>query len=71
MPLITWEKSDILKDVQHGYTSQDIENEEVSKYEIRYNTHLHIHSSNIGIIYLASNSDAKLVAELIEKGRTA
>jgi hypothetical protein len=71
MSLIKWKESDILKNVLYGYTAEDIENEEISKYEIRYNTHLIIHSSNIGKIYLASIEDAKQCAELIERGRAA
>ena len=64
--LIKWEKN---KTRYTGYTEDDLINGDVAKYEIEYNTHLKINSSHHNTIYLASIDDAKLCAELIERGR--
>jgi hypothetical protein len=54
-----------------GFTKEDIANDEPASYEICNNTHLHVVYGGIPTMRMASTEDAKIVAELIEKGRKA
>ena len=71
MSLITWEKVEGSKHKERGSTQEELQHDRQATYEIYHNCNLIINSANTTKHYLASNADAKLMAELIEKGRTA
>jgi hypothetical protein len=70
MNMLEWLKSD-LTGTLYGSTKADLEEDNLATYEIR-NTTLSYNDNNICVkIRCASLDDAKLVAEIIERGRVA